>query len=147
MIINYQSFSRSLLPTWSVPACCNPYHGIVLQMRARTTSLVTSFSSLAVPAIRHHRIRRLAREASSWNEFRCNLKLDTGEPSAVWWMHLTLFDAHARYNSLTRWVGLPDCTASFWDLACQSVEQYVMNGPNPLFMEYCQDSARVAHFM
>ena len=27
-------------------------------------------------------------------------------------------------------------TASFWDLARQSVEQYVMNGPNPLFLEY-----------
>ena len=28
-----------------VPACCNPYHGIVLQMRTRTTSMVTSFAT------------------------------------------------------------------------------------------------------
>ena len=26
---------------------CNPYHGIVLHMRARTTSMVTSFAGLA----------------------------------------------------------------------------------------------------
>ena len=31
-------------------------------------------------------------------------------------------------SSLTCWVNLPDCIGSFWDLAPQSVEQYVMNG-------------------
>ena len=28
--------TRSLLPTWSVPACCDPHHGIVLQMCTHT---------------------------------------------------------------------------------------------------------------
>ena len=81
---------RSLLPTWSVPGCCNSYHGIVLQMTcARTKSLVVGF-------------------APPWSA----------------------------YSSLPRRVSLPDCTASFWDLARQFVEQDVTNGPNPLFFEY-----------
>ena len=45
---------RSLLSTWRVPACYNPYHGIVLQMRARTTSIVTGFAPPARHAIVHH---------------------------------------------------------------------------------------------
>ena len=59
--------TRSLLhvPTWSVPACYYSYHGIVFQMRARTTSMVTGFATLHGPAVRHHRIRHLTREASS----------------------------------------------------------------------------------
>ena len=38
------TLTRSLLPTWSVPVCCNPHHGIVLQMLACTTSMVTGFA-------------------------------------------------------------------------------------------------------
>ena len=45
--------------------------GIVLQMRASTTSLVMSFAPPARP--------------SSWRT-RHNLKLDTAKPSAVWRM-------------------------------------------------------------
>ena len=47
---------RSLLPTWSVPACCNPYHSIVLQMHAYTTSMVTGFAPPTRPAVGHHGI-------------------------------------------------------------------------------------------
>ena len=52
------------------------------------------------------------------------LELDTGEPSVK------------RTHKMQ--LSLPDCTASFWDLARQSVEQYmyVTNGPSPLFLEY-----------